>query len=105
MEALFKVFITVILVCSLIIVSSVVVGYSFGTKNIDNISETPCVVILSNGKQNPHYANEWYECKKKCNNDYAILDFKTCNCSCSTKQNIRPDLNTNEEMLDLNLLW
>lgn len=84
MESVFKMFITVVFLFFLIVGLATTIGYSCGScKGVDDISSTPCIPVLSNGDENPHYKNAWHSCKRGCiGKRNIILDVKTCNCSC-----------------------
>jgi len=84
MNAMFKTVVFLIAVLFAIIGGAAVFGYGCKACNsVDDISEAPCVPVLSNGDTNPHYKNEWYACKRSCIGKRNIkLNVKTCDCSC-----------------------
>jgi len=86
MEALFKVVVFLVFMFFAIIGASALLGYSCTSCNsVDDISDKPCIPVLSNGDTNPHYKNAWHTCKRGCivqGKRSVNLDVKTCECYC-----------------------
>jgi hypothetical protein len=83
MDSVVKVITVVIVSFFVILFLAGAFGYSLNCTSVDSIAETPCIPVLSNGETNPHYRNQWYECRKSCIGKKNLkLDIKTCNCSC-----------------------
>jgi len=83
-ESVFRIVVFFVFMFLVIVGGSALFGYSCSScKSVDDISNTPCVPVLSNGDINPHYKNSWYSCKKGCLGKKNVkLDTKTCDCSC-----------------------
>ena len=83
MEAMFKVVVFLAVLFFAIIGGAALFGYGCTSCNsVEDVSETPCTPVLSNGKTNPHYHNAWYACKRSCIGKKVNLDVKTCHCDC-----------------------
>jgi len=84
MESLFKIVVFFIFIFFVLMGTSALFGYSCTScNNVDDISNNPCIPVLSNGKTNPHYRNNWNSCVKTCVlKGNPNLNIKTCECFC-----------------------
>ena len=83
MNSLFKTVVFLVIMFLLVLGCATLFGYSCMSSNhIDDFSKTPCVPVLSNGKTNPHYQNNWNNCTRNCIGKRANLDINTCKCEC-----------------------
>ncbi len=84
MEYVYKMLLLLVGIIAFILFGSSALGFNCGRNNSHiKIAEVPCSPILPNGDKNPHYYNEWSDCRSKCNYPkLSILNMRTCECSC-----------------------
>jgi len=83
MESIFKAVVFLVVVFFAIVGGAALFGYSCTScRSVKDISEEPCIPVLSNGEVNPHYKNAWYACTRSCIGRKVKLDVKTCDCYC-----------------------
>jgi hypothetical protein len=73
----------VIIMVFVIFVIGWVSGYSCAEPSIDNIRDTPCISVFSNGKTNQRYRDMMWKCStsRKCDGIVSVNQ-NTCGCEC-----------------------
>ncbi len=85
MESVFKMFMVLMVIVLVGLGGVFLLGYSCANSgSVGDISETPCVPILSNGNSNHHYRQTQFHCDVKCSPNRGVVDLK-CSCVCEAK--------------------